>query len=75
MSTRWGSCNRELKKINLNLQLIKADEKCIEQVILHEIVHLKIGGHGEDFYAELGRFMPDWKDRKNRLEKMYKDGI
>ncbi|MBE6008953.1 MAG: M48 family metallopeptidase, partial [Lachnospiraceae bacterium] len=75
MSTRWGSCNRELKKINLNLQLIKADEKCIEQVILHELVHLKIGGHGKDFYDELERFMPDWKERKERLEKMYKDGI
>ena len=75
MSTRWGSCNRELKKINLNLQLIKADEKCIEQVVLHELVHLKVGGHGEDFYAELDRFMPDWKERKDRLEKMYKDGI
>ena len=75
MTTRWGSCNRELKKINLNLQLIKADEKCIEQVVLHELVHLKIGGHGKDFYDELERFMPDWKERKSRLEKMYKDGI
>lgn len=75
MKTRWGSCNRQLNKINLNLQLIKADEGCIEQVILHEMVHLKIGGHGKDFYDCLEKYMPDWKERKTRLEKMYKDGI
>ena len=75
MTTRWGSCNKALKKINLNLQLIKADEKCIEQVVLHELVHLKVSGHGADFYSEHERFMPDWKERKARLERMYKDGI
>lgn len=75
MRTRWGSCNSSAGKINLNLQLIKADEGCIEQVVLHELIHLKIKGHNEDFYAELEKYMPDWKQRKNRLEKMYKDGI
>ena len=42
MKTRWGSCTPSKKSIRLNLQLIKADIKCIDQVVLHELVHLYI---------------------------------
>lgn len=75
MRTRWGSCNTQTGKINLNLQLIKANEQCIEQVVLHEMIHLKVRGHGADFYERIEKYMPDWKERKSRLDKMYKDGI
>ena len=75
MRSRWGSCNYAKNRIGLNLQLIKADEACIEQVMVHELVHLKINNHGEDFYHMLEKYKPDWKERKNRLETQYQDGI
>jgi len=75
MKTRWGSCKPSDNVITLNLQLIKADVRCMEQVILHELMHFVEPNHGENFYALLEKYMPDWKDRKQMLEERFKDGI
>ncbi|MDD5944501.1 MAG: SprT family zinc-dependent metalloprotease [Clostridia bacterium] len=75
MKSRWGSCNSQKKRIGLNVQLMKADTDCIDQVVLHELVHFICYDHSDRFYAVLDRLMPDWKERKNRLETQYKDGI
>lgn len=75
MRSRWGSCTASAGTIRLNIQLMKADEGCIEQVILHELAHFVHADHGPAFYALLARLMPDWKERKHRLETKYRDGI
>lgn len=75
MRSRWGSCTAETGTIRLNLQLMKADEGCIEQVVLHELAHFVHADHSPAFYALLTQLMPDWKERKRRLETNYKDGI
>ena len=75
MKTLWGSCTTTGKTIRLNLQLMKAPEECIEQVILHELIHFLYRNHGNDFYALLSTLMPDWKDRKKALESKYKDYV
>ncbi len=67
MKSRWGSCNMKTKKINLNLQLVHCPLPCLEYVILHELCHLRVRGHGADFKALLDAFMPDWKARKKLL--------
>ena len=67
MTSRWGSCNTKTKKINLNLQLVHYPLICLEYVILHELCHIRVHGHGPDFKALLDRFMPDWKARKKLL--------
>lgn len=67
MKSRWGSCMKYKNKINLNLYLIKTEEKCIEYVILHELVHLIHFNHSKDFYNLLEILMPDWKKRKEIL--------
>ena len=75
MKSIWGSCTTTGTNIRLNLQLMKADEACIEQVILHELLHFRYPNHGKSFYDLLGQLMPDWKERKERLEKNFKDGV
>ena len=67
MTSRWGSCNTRTKKINLNLQLVRYPVICLEYVILHELAHLQVHGHGPDFKALLDQYMPDWKARKKLL--------
>ena len=67
MTSRWGSCNTKTRKINLNLQLVHYPLICLEYVILHELCHIRVHGHGADFKALLDRFMPDWKARKKLL--------
>lgn len=75
MRSIWGSCTAAGGSIRLNLQLMKADEACIEQVVLHELLHFVHPNHSPAFYELLTRLMPDWKERKHCLESKYKDGI
>ena len=68
MKTMWGSCSKHLGKITLNEYLLKADIRCIEYVVLHELIHLIYNGHNKDFYDFLTIYMPDWKTRKKDLD-------
>lgn len=70
MKTRWGSCNVESRNINLNLELIKKPRYCIEYVILHELAHLKFPNHSKAFWEYMSVHMPNWKWRKDKLEKI-----
>ncbi|MBR0507987.1 MAG: M48 family metallopeptidase [Clostridia bacterium] len=67
MTSRWGSCNPKTGRITLNLQLSRFPAICLEYVILHELAHLKVHGHGPDFKTLLTEYMPDWKERRKRL--------
>lgn len=69
MLTKWGSCNSFAKRIWINLQIVEKPLECLEYVVLHELIHLKVSNHGKDFTSELERFMPDWKERKKSLNK------
>lgn len=67
MTTRWGTCNTNTRKIWLNLQLAKKPTECLEYVILHELTHLKIRNHSKDFVAIMDHYMPYWRDIKQKL--------
>ena len=67
MKSRWGSCNTKTGHITLNLQLVKYPLPCLEYVILHELAHLKVRGHGADFKALLDAYMPNWREQRKRL--------
>lgn len=67
MRSRWGTCNTQTGRIWLNVQLAKAEPRCLEYVILHELAHLKVSNHGADFKALLDAFMPEWREMKKRL--------
>lgn len=68
MKTLWGSCTSQKSKITLNEYLLKANIRCIQYVILHELTHLLYPNHSPDFYNFLTIHMPDWKDRKKQLD-------
>ncbi len=67
MTTKWGTCNTTTGKIWLNLQLAKKPIECLEYVILHELAHLKVKNHGDDFVAILDQYMPYWREVKKQL--------
>ena len=73
MMTRWGTCNSKAKRIWINLQMVEKPLECLEYVILHELTHLKISNHGKDFIANMDKYMPDWKDKKNLLNEQILD--
>ncbi len=69
MKTRWGSCNPIKSYINLNSELIKKSTQSIEYVVFHELTHLIHADHSKRFYNYMSVYMPDWKKRKERLER------
>ena len=75
MKTLWGSCNPSKSKITINEYLLKADLRCIQYVILHELTHLIYPYHNNDFYNFLTVQMPDWKTRKEQLDKEVVQGL
>lgn len=75
MKTLWGSCTKLKGKITLNEYLLKADIRCIQYVILHELTHLIYTYHNSDFYDFLTVQMPDWQERKKQLDREVVHGI
>jgi len=69
MNKRWGSCTPS-GVITFNTELIKAPTHCIDYVVFHELCHLVHECHSAKFYHLLDILMPDWKKRKERLEKV-----
>lgn len=67
MTKRWGSCTNA-GTVTLNTDLVKVSLYCIDYVIMHEICHLKVPTHGNAFYNFLSKCMPDWKQRKERIQ-------
>lgn len=69
MRSRWGSCNQRKGSLNFNLWLINSSVDCIEYVILHEFAHFLHPDHSAAFRSLLTRLMPDWKERRQRLNQ------
>ena len=51
MKTRWGSCSTRTASITLNLALARYERRALVYVILHELTHLWVRGHGAVFHA------------------------
>lgn len=66
--SRWGSCTSK-GKILLNYQMIKLPVKCIELIIVHELVHLQIHNHSKDFWNKVEENLPDFRIRKEELKQ------
>ncbi len=66
LKNRWGSCTKS-GKIILNKNLIKVPTECIDYVIIHELCHLKEHNHGSRFWGLLGKVMPNFENRRLRL--------
>ncbi|MCY6371234.1 M48 family metallopeptidase [Clostridium ganghwense] len=70
MKIRWGSYHPKNNHILLNIELAKAPIYEIEYVIMHELCHVKHPNHSKRFYNFMDLVMPDWEERKKKLEEV-----
>ena len=56
MRERWGSCTTSDGTIRISLRLNGTPDYVVECVLFHELIHLRVPGHGSDFYDYLGRY-------------------
>jgi predicted metal-dependent hydrolase len=70
MRTRWGSCNTAAQTIRLNTDLARKPKECLEYIVVHELVHLLEPTHNERFQMLMQRYLPDWKHRRQVLNRL-----
>ncbi|MDD1607796.1 MAG: M48 family metallopeptidase, partial [Methylococcaceae bacterium] len=69
MKTKWGTCNISAKRIWLNLELAKKPTRCLEYIVVHEMVHLLERHHNDTFTAYMDQFMPQWRCYRDELNQ------
>lgn len=69
MKRRWGTCyyERGLIVINLNVAALSREE--VEAVVLHELMHLRIPHHNQDFYCNMEVYLPNYREIDRRLKR------
>jgi len=73
--TKWGLCYPPQKRLYLSYMCAVLPYDLIDMIVLHEVCHLKISGHGEPFWSLMKKVMPDLEERKTRLSRISKTGI
>ena len=73
MTTRWGTCSIDKRKLWFNLQLAKKTPECLEYIILHELLHLIEKNHTERFVLLMDKYMPYWREVKRKLNEQTLD--
>lgn len=59
--TRWGSCSSK-NNLNFNWRIVLAPEWVMDYVIIHELCHLVHMDHSSNFWGEVYKYMPNYKD-------------
>lgn len=67
MQTRWGSCS-PAGRLTLNPLLVLGSREEVDYVIIHELCHLRHHDHSPAFYRLLSRYVPRWRETKQRLD-------
>lgn len=66
---RWGSASSS-GAVRLNWRIIQAPLCLVDYVVAHELTHLRHADHTAEFWAALGRVMPDYDKRKANLRRL-----
>lgn len=69
MDKRWGSCTPS-NNIHINIHAVRLPYTLIDYLIVHELVHTKHKNHSKEFWAELSKHIPKWKDLDNQMMGM-----
>lgn len=63
---RWGTCTPE-GNIYLNWRIVMAPIRVIDYIIVHELAHLRISEHNQDFWNLVRSILPHYEEDKEWL--------
>lgn len=66
--TRWGSCS-SLGNLNFNCLLMLFPDDVIDSVVVHELCHRKYMNHSSQFYEEVEKAFPKYKECQRWLKE------
>lgn len=64
--SRWGSCT-PYGDLEFNWVIVMAPNRVVDYVVVHELCHLLHHDHSPQFWKEVERVMPDYKEHKEWL--------
>ena len=67
--TRWGSCSGK-NRLCFSWKLIFADLAAVDDVVVHELAHIREHNHSPRFWALVKEILPDYQLRKERLKTL-----
>ena len=59
---RWGSCSAK-NSICYSFRVMRLPPALREYIVVHELAHIRVKNHSPAFYAEVGRYLPDYNQR------------
>jgi hypothetical protein len=60
MRSKWGSCSVQ-GTVTFAVDLVDADERFQDFVIVHELLHLRLPMHGRLFTVLMNHYVPGWR--------------
>ena len=69
--SRWGSCNKK-GDLSFNYRLALLPTDLADYVIVHELCHIGHFDHSQKFWQSIARTLPNWHDRRRRLNHDWK---
>lgn len=69
MTSRWGVNNKKSMSLTFTTFLVHYSKEIIETVVIHELVHDRVRGHGKDFYVLIDKYSPNYKELHKKLTK------
>jgi predicted metal-dependent hydrolase len=67
LQNRWASCNHN-NDLNFHWKCIMAPMTIIDYIVVHELAHLRHPTHSAEFWNEVDKILPDYRERKTWLK-------
>jgi predicted metal-dependent hydrolase len=68
LQNRWASCTPK-NDLNFHWKCVMAPVPVLDYIITHEMVHLKYPNHSPEFWNELDKKMPNYREHENWLKQ------
>ncbi|MCR5624824.1 MAG: M48 family metallopeptidase [Lachnospiraceae bacterium] len=65
--TMWGSCS-SLGNLNFNCLLMLVPPDVLDYVVVHELTHRRHMDHSKEFWEDVGRIIPDYREKEAWLK-------
>ena len=69
-TTRYGSCMPNKKNLYFSSRLIMLSIDKVDAIIVHELCHFIEANHSKQFYHEIEKRIPDYRDKEKRLKEI-----